>query len=152
MNDQNKEPGSETPSTSSASPTPPESPLSPTTPPQQQAAPQYAPPAAPQYGAPQPQHGAPPAAPQYVPQTTVPPSQKTNVLAILSIIFAFVFSIAGIVLGHMALGQIKKTGEGGRGLAMTGLILSYVFTFIGLIIAIFYFVAMATLFGSVDYY
>lgn len=128
MNDQNKEPGSEMPATSGTSQTPP----------------QYAPPAAPQYG-------APPAAPQYVPQTTVAPSQKTNVLAILSIIFAFVFSIAGIVLGHMALGQIKKTGEGGRGLAMTGLILSYVFTFIGLIIAIFYFVAMATLFGSVDY-
>jgi hypothetical protein len=32
------------------------------------------------------------------------------------------------VIGHIALGQIKKTGEAGHGLALWGTILGYVFT------------------------
>ncbi|MFY1675027.1 DUF4190 domain-containing protein [Plantactinospora sp. WMMB334] len=52
----------------------------------------------------------------------------TNVLAILSLVFAFVFAPAGIVLGHLARRQIRQTGEQGGQLATWGLILSYVFT------------------------
>jgi len=33
--------------------------------------------------------------------------------------------IVGVVTGHMGLSQIKRTGEGGHGLAITGLIMSY---------------------------
>ncbi|MEO3818162.1 DUF4190 domain-containing protein [Plantactinospora sp. B24E8] len=51
-----------------------------------------------------------------------------NVLAILSLVFAFVFAPAGIVLGHLARRQIARTGEQGAQLALWGLILSYVFT------------------------
>lgn len=51
-----------------------------------------------------------------------------NTLAIVTIILAFVFSVAGIVTGHIALKQIDRTGESGRGLAKAGLIISYVFT------------------------
>ncbi|WP_446218175.1 DUF4190 domain-containing protein [Micromonospora sp. IBHARD004] len=57
----------------------------------------------------------------------------TNVMAVLSLVFAFVFAPAGIVLGHLAKRQIRQTGEEGDQLATWGLILSYVFTAIGLL-------------------
>jgi hypothetical protein len=31
----------------------------------------------------------------------------------------------GIVFGHIALGQIKRTGETGRGMAIAGLVIGY---------------------------
>lgn len=34
----------------------------------------------------------------------------------------------GIVLGHISLAQIKRTGEKGRGLAIAGLVIGYIFT------------------------
>ena len=54
--------------------------------------------------------------------------QRTNVLSIISLIAAFVVPLAAIVTGHLALGQIRRTGEGGHGIAKAGLILGYVFT------------------------
>ncbi|MFI9644338.1 DUF4190 domain-containing protein [Micromonospora sp. NPDC051925] len=66
---------------------------------------------------------------QYGPPTGGGP----NVLAILSLVFAFVFAPAGIVLGHLAKRQIRRTGEEGDQLATWGLVLSYVFTAIGVI-------------------
>ncbi|MGB2568086.1 DUF4190 domain-containing protein [Micromonospora citrea] len=56
-----------------------------------------------------------------------------NTLAILSLVLAFVFAPAGIVLGHLAKRQIKRTGEEGDQLATWGLVLSYAFTVIGLL-------------------
>jgi hypothetical protein len=53
-------------------------------------------------------------------------SNRTNVMAILAIIFGIFVSILGIVFGHIALSQIRRSGEGGRGLAITGLIFGYV--------------------------
>ena len=52
-------------------------------------------------------------------------------MAILSLVFAFVFAPAGIVLGHLAKRQIRRTGEEGDQLATWGLVLSYVFTGLG---------------------
>jgi hypothetical protein len=52
----------------------------------------------------------------------------TNVMAILALVFAFVFAPAGIVLGHIARRQIRRTGEQGAQLATWGLVLSYIFT------------------------
>jgi len=49
----------------------------------------------------------------------------TNGMAIAALILAFLFYPAGIVLGHVARGQIKRTGEGGRGLATAALIIGY---------------------------
>jgi len=46
-------------------------------------------------------------------------------MAIAALILAFVFYPVGIVLGHVARGQIKRTGEGGKGLATAALILGY---------------------------
>lgn len=62
--------------------------------------------------------------------------QKTNTLAIVALIGAFVLAPVGIICGHMALGQIKKTGEGGRPLALWGTILGYVFTLLWLLIMV----------------
>ena len=49
----------------------------------------------------------------------------TNAMAIAALILAFVFFPIGIVLGHVARGQIRRTGEGGRGLATAALIIGY---------------------------
>jgi hypothetical protein len=51
---------------------------------------------------------------------------RTNALAIASLVAAFFLPIGAIVLGHLALGQIRRTGEQGRGLAIAGLVLGYV--------------------------
>ena len=55
-------------------------------------------------------------------------SAGTNIMAILSLVFAFVFPPAGIVLGHLAKRQLRSSGEQGGSLATTGLVLSYIFT------------------------
>lgn len=49
-------------------------------------------------------------------------------MAILSLVMAFFFAPAAIVLGHIAKKQIRETGEQGSGLATAGLVLGYVFT------------------------
>jgi hypothetical protein len=38
---------------------------------------------------------------------------------------AFFIALVAIITGHIALSQIKKTGEQGRGLALAGLIIGY---------------------------
>ena len=62
--------------------------------------------------------------------------QKTNTMAILGLVFAFVFTPLGIVFSAIGLKQIKERREGGRGLALTGLILSIVFLVIGILVAV----------------
>ena len=52
---------------------------------------------------------------------------ETNTLATLSVVFAFVFAPAGVILGHLALAQIRETGNRGRDRALVGVTLSYVF-------------------------
>jgi peptidyl-prolyl cis-trans isomerase B (cyclophilin B) len=53
------------------------------------------------------------------------PEPGTNVLAIVSLVSAFFVSLVAIITGHIALSQIKRTGEKGRGLALAGLIIGY---------------------------
>jgi len=93
---------------------------------------------------PQPTPYTTPAAPPYG-ANSYPAAPRTNVLAIISLIAAFVFPLAGAVTGHIALSQIRKTGEQGHGLAKAGLILSYVFIAIGFIITILYIVFVVLL-------
>lgn len=63
-------------------------------------------------------------------------SSKTNTLAILSLVFAFVFWPLGIVFGHGALRQIRRTDESGRGLAVAGLVLGYVAFAFGVLLVV----------------
>ncbi|HEU0028975.1 MAG TPA: DUF4190 domain-containing protein [Ktedonobacterales bacterium] len=109
--------------------------------------PQY-PPYPPQYQPYQQQYqpGAAPPYPGYPPQY-VPGMNPTNALAIASFVCSLVgvvvagLGIVGIILGHIALGQIKRSNgyERGHGYAVAGLIIGYAEVAIGLIIAILFF-------------
>ena len=54
--------------------------------------------------------------------------RRTNTLAILSLVAAFVASLVGVVLGFIALGQIRRSGEAGRGLAIAAIIVGVLVT------------------------
>jgi hypothetical protein len=75
--------------------------------------------------------------------TTVSPVATINRFAIASLacgIAQFVFgplaTIPAIVLGHMARGQIKRTGERGAGLAILGLMLGWTAVILGMALMI----------------
>jgi len=114
-------------------PVPPQPPVTPPPTPEQStsAQPAYAQPAYAQPVYAQPAYGQPvygqPGYPQ--PYAAAPP---TNSLAIVALVLSLagllvgVTAIGGIVCGHIALAQIKRTGEGGRGFAIAGLVLGYV--------------------------
>ncbi|MCI4657549.1 thioredoxin domain-containing protein [Cryobacterium zhongshanensis] len=70
-----------------------------------------------------PQQGLPAPSPQHQGFPQVPP---TNTLAIVSLVSAFAVSLVAVITGHLALGQIARRGERGRGLAIAGLVLGYV--------------------------
>jgi uncharacterized protein DUF4190 len=64
-------------------------------------------------------------------------AQQTSPLAIVSLVSGMValvlgpLAIVAIVAGHIARGQIRRTGEGGRGMATAGLVLGYAVLAVG---------------------
>lgn len=54
---------------------------------------------------------------------------KLNTLAVVSLASAvsWVGAVAGVITGHIALAQIKRSGEKGRGLAIAGLVVGYLY-------------------------
>lgn len=98
---------------------------------------------------PAPAYGSAPAYDAGTPSyAAAPASQKTNVLAIVSLVSAFFIPLVGIITGHIALSQIKKTGEQGRGLALAGLIIGYVLLVVGIIVAIVWFAIIGAAISS----
>ncbi len=86
------------------------------------------------------------AAPQpYAPGQYAP---ATNTLAIVALVLAFVVPLGGIICGHIALGQIKRTGEGGHGLALAGTVLGYVFVGLAILIFLIYFIVIISVAAS----
>lgn len=71
------------------------------------------------------------AAPAYSPAST------TNTMAIVALVGSLVFAPLGIIFGHIARGQIRRTGEGGAGLALAGLIIGYVSVALAILALIF---------------
>ncbi|MEV7769921.1 DUF4190 domain-containing protein [Microbacterium sp. NPDC086615] len=78
---------------------------------------------------------------------------RTNVLAIISLVASiagfvmlpFVGPLVGVITGHIGLAQIKRSGEKGRGLALTGVILGWVnIALIVISIALFFTFFLAT--------
>ena len=65
-------------------------------------------------------------------------SEKTNTLAIVSLVMALFVPLVGAILGHVAMGQIKKTGQQGRGIALAGVIIGWVFTALAILAAFLY--------------
>ncbi|MDV6305483.1 DUF4190 domain-containing protein [Rhodococcus cerastii] len=53
--------------------------------------------------------------------------RSTNTFAVLALVFGIIGGLLGVVFGHIALSQIKRTGEGGHGLAVAGLALGYIY-------------------------
>lgn len=108
---------------------------------------------------------AAPAAPQYAPQP-VPasnyayaqqPTAPTEGLATASLIVSLatllftggIFSFVGAILGHIALSNIKKTGKGGRGMAIAGIAIGWSVTAFWIIAAVIIFAVAA---GSYSFY
>ena len=65
-----------------------------------------------------------------------PQPRPTNSLAIVSLVCAFLFAPLGIIFGHISLSQIRKTGEEGRGLAIAGLVISYLITVLTILVVV----------------
>jgi hypothetical protein len=69
-------------------------------------------------------------------------AQQTSPLAIASMVCGMVALVLGpvailaIVFGHIARGQVRRTGEGGRGMATAGLILGYMVLVVGTAFAV----------------
>lgn len=51
----------------------------------------------------------------------VPTPKKTNGLAIASLVSSFFFGMLGIILGIIALTQVNKSNDNGKGLAVAGI-------------------------------
>jgi hypothetical protein len=73
----------------------------------------------------------------------MPVTRPTNSLAVASLVCGlaqpFMFgltTIPAVILGHMAQGQIRRTGESGKGLATAGLVLGWIGLSIGLLVAV----------------
>ena len=88
---------------------------------------------------------------------------QTNTLAVVSLVTAigsflahiipfvggFTLSVVAIITGHMARGQIKKTGEQGSGLALAGLIIGYAHLALIALIFIFFFGFVVAVLGAI---
>lgn len=81
---------------------------------------------------------------------SAPPAAPMNTLAIVSLIASFFVSVVGIVCGHIALSQIKRSGDRGRGIALFGTILGYVFLVTQIIAAAVMITSAAMFSAAVD--
>jgi hypothetical protein len=70
---------------------------------------------------------------------TYPPSSPTNGFAITALVSSFVVAPLGIIFGYLALNQIRRSGEQGRGLAIGGLVVGCVMTVVSAISVVTFF-------------
>ncbi|TDC55408.1 DUF4190 domain-containing protein [Actinomadura sp. KC345] len=85
---------------------------------------------------------------------SAPVAAPTNGMATASMICGIIgffacglTSILAIIFGHVAQSQIKRTGEGGSGMAVTGLILGYLLT-VGWIVFWFLYILGLAMFAA----
>ena len=84
-------------------------------------------------------YSPPTASQKSVPPSSVTEFQPTNVMALVGFIlsimgfFTFVSAIPGVVLGHIALRQIRVTRESGHGLAVAALAVGYSLIALGIL-------------------
>lgn len=67
---------------------------------------------------------------------------QTNTLAVVALVLGVVSGLLAIPFGHVALSQIRRTGEQGRGMAIAGLVLGYLSLAAIVALAVFVFVAI----------
>ncbi|MEY3587053.1 MAG: hypothetical protein RJB32_349 [Actinomycetota bacterium] len=87
--------------------------------------------------------------------TTVAPKAKfdwssLNTLAVVSLASAIsgFAALVAVITGHISLAQIKRTGESGKVMAVTGLVLGYVNIALWIIFGVFGVIAQALLFSG----
>lgn len=85
-----------------------------------------------------------------VPQPVVP--ERYNVFSLVSLIGAFVVPIVGVVFGHLALRQISRTREPGRGFAIAGLWIGYVTIALTVLFFLVYFIIVFSMMLSLGSY
>ncbi|MFA1546362.1 DUF4190 domain-containing protein [Actinomadura chokoriensis] len=92
----------------------------------------------------------PPAVQHHYYGASMPIAPPTNGMATASLVCGLigffacgVTSVLAIIFGHVSLSQIKRTGEGGHGMAVTGLILGYLISAGWLLILLFYILGIA---------
>ncbi len=73
----------------------------------------------------------PPHPPQYQPYAPHAYRRPTNGMAIASMVLGIVWvywigSILALIFGHVALNEIRRTGQGGEGMAITGIVLGWI--------------------------
>ena len=93
-----------------------------------------------------------PANPQvtYVTHFNAPP--RTNTLAVVGFILSLLgFNVISLILCHIALGQIKRTGESGKGLALAGVIISWIAIGFALLMLVLWIVIVLIAVGSGTY-
>lgn len=79
------------------------------------------------------------------------PASK-NTLSIVAFVLSLLgFNVIAVVLGFVGLSQIKKTGQGGRGLALAAIIIGFVSLVLGTIFVIAAVAAAANAGLSVEY-
>ena len=83
----------------------------------------------------------PPQQPQYA-QPYGSGQPGWNTMSIVAFILSFFVNIVGIILGFIALNQIKRTGEQGRGLALAAIIIGFVSLALGIIFGVIFFASL----------
>lgn len=83
---------------------------------------------------PPPGYGQPPYGQQPFGAPPYPQQSGTSALAIGALISAFLCSPLGIILGFVAKGQIKKTGQSGDGLATAAIVVGIVSILLGIVL------------------
>jgi hypothetical protein len=97
----------------------------------------------PQYGAPQPGYPAGPY-PSGPPPGTNGKATASLVCSILGWVCLAPLAIVGLVLGVMALREIKRTGQAGHGMALAGTIIGGLFVVAGVILIPLYLIVAAS--------
>jgi hypothetical protein len=73
-----------------------------------------------------------------------------SALPVLALVLAFIFPIAGAIIGHVALGQMNRGQiiDTNRSLAKAGVILGWVFTALGFLVIVLWVVGVVLLIDS----
>ena len=86
------------------------------------------------------------AQPQYAPGPGYAPAGPTSGMAIASLVCSLLgIGLVGVILGHLALSEIKKSNgyTQGRGLAIAGLIIGYLQIAAGVALILFFIIGLA---------
>jgi hypothetical protein len=81
---------------------------------------------------------------------SMPAAGRTNGMAIAALVTSLFVPILGVIFGHVARGQIRRTGEHGDGMALAGLIVGYVFSALGLVALILYIAVFGSFLAAVN--